>query len=67
MDTLKELITTLLSTPRQCLVYLIYGLVFICLGVAISVKNMKGSNLRIAETLWLLAGFGFVHGAYSSG
>ncbi len=64
MTALAHLIGTLLSTPRQCLIYLLYGLAFICLGVAISVKNMKGSNLRIAGSLYLLAGFGFVHGLH---
>jgi two-component system NtrC family sensor kinase len=46
-------------------VYLIYffcGAAFLFLSFSIGAKNMKGSNLRIADSLWLLALFGFVHG-----
>src|SRR3972149_238343 len=44
--------------------YLLYGASFLFLGVSISAKNMKGSNLKLGESLWLLAAFGFLHGAH---
>jgi hypothetical protein len=46
-------------------VYLIYffcGAAFLFLSFSIGMKNMKGSNLRIADSLWLLTMFGFWHG-----
>ena len=39
-----------------------YGAAFLILSFSISIQNMKGSNLRIADSLWLLAVFGFTHG-----
>lgn len=42
--------------------YLLYGATFLFLGVAITARNMKGSELQLADSLWLLAGFGFLHG-----
>ncbi len=46
------------------LLYLFYGAAFLFLGVAIAAKDMKGSDLRLADNLWLLAMFGFLHGAH---
>jgi two-component system, NtrC family, sensor kinase len=46
--------------------YFIYGAIFLFLCFSIVAKNMKGSNLRIANVLWLLAVFGLVHGIYAS-
>ncbi len=46
-------------------VYLIYffgGAAFLFLSFSIGTKNMQGSDLRIADSLWLLAIFGFIHG-----
>ena len=46
-------------------VYLIYffgGAAFLFLGFSIGTKNMSGSNLRIADSLWMLAIFGLLHG-----
>lgn len=43
--------------------YLLYGASFLFLGVSIAVKNMKGSDLKLGDSLWLLAAFGFSHGA----
>ncbi len=46
-------------------VYLIYffgGAAFLFLGFSIGTKNMTGSNLRIADSLWMLAIFGLLHG-----
>jgi signal transduction histidine kinase len=44
--------------------YFFYGLAFIFLGVSITFKDLKSSELKIAGSLWLLAGFGFTHGAH---
>ncbi len=42
--------------------YLLYGASFLFLGVTIATKDMKGSELEIAEGLWLLGAFGSLHG-----
>jgi signal transduction histidine kinase len=44
------------------LLYLFYGAAFMILGLSISIKDMKGSHLRLADSLWLLGMFGFTHG-----
>ncbi len=44
--------------------YLGYGAVFFFLGVSITAKDMRGSDLKLADKLWLLAMFGFLHGAH---
>jgi two-component system NtrC family sensor kinase len=46
------------------LIYLLYGAAFLFLGVAIAAKDMKGSDLPLASSLWLLSMFGFLHGAH---
>ena len=45
------------------LVFFVYGLAFVYLGMAIFLQPRKGSQYRIAGILWLLAIFGVVHGA----
>lgn len=57
-------ISLLTSIPSICSLYFFYGLAFFFLGTAIAAKNMKGSELKLAGCLWLLAGFGFIHGSY---
>jgi two-component system NtrC family sensor kinase len=42
--------------------YLLYGLAFFTLGVAILSRDTRLSELGIARILWLLAVFGIVHG-----
>jgi two-component system NtrC family sensor kinase len=44
------------------LTYFFGGAAFLFLSFSIGTKNMQGSNLRIANCLWLLAMFGFLHG-----
>lgn len=46
------------------LLYLFYGAAFLFLGVSIAAKDMKGSDLKLANSLWLLGSFGFLHGAH---
>ena len=50
-------------TPEY-LLYLFYGAAFLFLGVSITSKDMKGSDLELADNLWLLAMFGYFHGAH---
>lgn len=45
------------------LLYLFYGASFLFLGVSIAAKDMKGSELKLANSLWMLGAFGFLHGA----
>ena len=39
------------------LIFLLYGATFLFLGVSIAAKNMKGSDLQLADSLWLLSMF----------
>ncbi len=43
-------------------VFFFYGLAFFAMGISIFVQPKKGSAFKLAEILWLLAGFGIVHG-----
>jgi len=52
------------NIPSICLLYFFYGLAFFFLGASIAVKDMKGSELKLAGCLWMLAGFGFTHGSH---
>jgi signal transduction histidine kinase len=44
--------------------YFFYGASFLFLGISISVTNMKGSDLKLANGLWMLGVFGFIYGAH---
>ncbi len=44
------------------ILYLLYGLAFFTLGVAILSRDLRSSELGIARILWLLAVFGIIHG-----
>ena len=44
------------------LLYLLYGLTFFTLGVAILSRDIRLSELGIARIIWLLALFGIIHG-----
>lgn len=50
--------------PTGVLLYFFYGLTFIFLGLAIAVKDMSESKLRLADSLPSLAIFGFSHGLH---
>lgn len=50
--------------PSGVLLYFFYGLTFIFLGLAIAVKDMSESKLRLAGSLPSLAIFGFSHGLH---
>lgn len=44
------------------IVYFIYGLVFVVMGVSIWLQPKKGSRFKLSSMLWLLAAFGIIHG-----
>lgn len=43
-------------------VFFIYGLAFVIMGLAIWIQPRKGSSFKLADVLWLLGGFGLFHG-----
>jgi signal transduction histidine kinase len=43
-------------------VWFIYGLAFFALGLVIIVYPKKGSMFKLADCIWLIAGFGILHG-----
>ncbi|MHC4461635.1 MAG: ATP-binding protein [Planctomycetota bacterium] len=43
-------------------IWFIYGLAFFALGLVIIVYPKKGSVFRLAHYIWLIAGFGILHG-----
>lgn len=45
------------------IVFFVYGLSFIVMGLAIALQLKEGSAFKWTGTLWLLAGFGLLHGA----
>ncbi|MEW6586034.1 MAG: ATP-binding protein [Nitrospirota bacterium] len=42
--------------------FIFYGLAFFVMAIIILLKPKKGSGFKLADILWLLAGFGLVHG-----
>jgi len=44
------------------IVFFVYGLAFVAMGIAIWVQPKKESKFELANILWLLAGFGLIHG-----
>lgn len=46
------------------IIYLVYGLSFLVMGVVIVVRHEDDSRLELAGILWLLATFGFIHGLH---
>jgi signal transduction histidine kinase len=53
-----------LNIPPIYLIYFFYGGAFLLLGFSIAVKEMKGSDLKLADSLPLLVLFGFTHGIH---
>ena len=50
------------NIPLVYPIYFFYGSAFLFLGFSIFIKDMKGSNLKLADSLWLLGLFGITHG-----
>lgn len=44
------------------IVFFVYGFAFVTMGIIIWAQQKKESSFRIANILWLLAGFGAIHG-----
>ncbi|MEW6715716.1 MAG: sensor histidine kinase [Nitrospirota bacterium] len=44
------------------IIFFIYGLGYLIMGITILVHPKKGSEFRIADSIWLLAAFGLTHG-----
>lgn len=44
------------------LVFFFYGLAFVVMGISIWAQSKKDSEFKLADILWLLAGFGLIHG-----
>jgi PAS domain S-box-containing protein len=44
------------------IVFFVYGLAFIIMGIAITVQPKKNSDFKLADILWLLACFAIIHG-----
>src|SRR3984957_14154958 len=51
-----------LISDLMLLVFFLYGLAFFLLGMAILLQPRWGSAFNIGNSLWLLAGFGLLHG-----
>jgi len=64
MTTLITLYNLFSKIPMIYPLYFFYGAVFLFLGIAIFVTNMKGSDLKLANSLWMLGIFGFMHGVH---
>lgn len=43
-------------------VFFIYGLAFLVIGIVIFAQPREGSGFRLADILWILALFGITHG-----
>ena len=43
-------------------IWFIYGLAFFVLGLVVLIYPKKGSTFKLADNLWLIAGFGILHG-----
>jgi two-component system, NtrC family, sensor kinase len=64
MTTLISLYNLLTGIPIEYPLYFFYGASFLFLGISITVTNMKGSDLKLANGLWMLGVFGFLYGAH---
>jgi signal transduction histidine kinase len=64
MTTLISFYNFFSGIPIEYPLYFFYGAAFFFLGISISVTNMKGSDLKLANGLWMLGVFGFIYGAH---
>ena len=64
MTTLLSLYNQLSNIPLVYPLYFFYGAAFLFLGISISVKDLKESDLKLSSSLWMLGMFGFIHGFY---
>jgi signal transduction histidine kinase len=62
--TLLSVYTLLSEIHLVYPLYFFYGAAFLFLGISISVRDLKSSELKLANYLWMLGIFGLIHGAY---
>lgn len=64
ITTMKQFIDSMSQwfTNNMDIVFFIYGLAFFLMGIIILIQYRRGSAFKVADILWLLAGFGLVHG-----
>jgi two-component system, NtrC family, sensor kinase len=62
--TLLSVYTLLSQIHLVYPLYFFYGAAFLFLGISISVRDLKSSELKLANYLWMLGIFGLIHGAY---
>jgi len=62
--TLLSVYTLLSEIHLVYPLYFFYGAAFLFLGISISVRDLKSSELKLAKYLWMLGAFGLIHGAY---
>ena len=52
------------SNPGLAFIFLLYGLAFFCMGLAIILEGKRGSDIRLQLALKPLAAFGLIHGVH---
>jgi hypothetical protein len=57
-----EIISAALKANMD-VIFFIYGFAFVIMGLAIFLQSKNNDLFKISNLLWLLAGFGFLHGA----
>jgi len=62
MTTFLSLYNLLSNIPLVYPIYFFYGAAFLFLGISISGKDLKASDLKLSNRLWMLGMFGFIHG-----
>ncbi len=64
MTTFLSLYDLFSNIPLVYPLYFFYGAAFLVLGISISVKELKASDLKLSNSLWMLGMFGYIHGFY---
>jgi signal transduction histidine kinase len=62
MTTFLSLYRLLSNIPLVYPLYFFYGAAFLLLGISILGKDLKASDLKLSNSLWMLGTFGFIHG-----
>lgn len=53
---------TRLFTENLDVVFFVYGLSFVVMGIAILIQPRRETIFKLKDVIWLLAAFGFIHG-----
>jgi len=64
MTTFLSLYNLLSNIPLIYPLYFFYGATFFFLGISILGKDLKASDLKLSNSLWMLGTFGFIHGSH---